>query len=754
MSRDLKALVAQMTLEEKAGMCSGKDFWRLKSVPRLDIPEVMVSDGPHGLRKQAGEADHLGINDSILAVCFPAACATAASFDRQLLRTMGDALGQECQAENVSVLLGPAINIKRSPLCGRNFEYFSEDPYLAGELAAAQVEGVQSHHVGTSLKHYAANNQEHMRMTCSSDMDERTLREIYLAGFETVVKKARPYTLMCSYNKVNGEYASENKHLLTEILRDEWGFDGYVMSDWGAVNDRVKGLEAGLELEMPASGGVTDAEIVAAVKEGRLDEAVLDRAVERILDVLFRYADNREDAVFDRNAHHQLSAELEKECAVLLKNEGVLPLNRSQKIAYIGGFAKTPRFQGGGSSHINSCQVSNALDCALAKGHVEYALGFAHDKDEMDEKLQAEAVEAARKADVAVIFAGLPDSFESEGYDRSHMHIPACQNQLIEQIAAVQPNTVVVLHNGSPVEMPWADKVSAILEMYLGGQGVGIATDALLFGEANPCGHLPETFPLQLEDNPSYLNFPGDGKHVKYAEGVFVGYRYYDKKKMAVRFPFGHGLSYTTFAYSNLRLSSPKLEDGGKVTVQLDIINTGLMAGKAVAQLYVRDLTGTGGRPDKELKGFEKVMLRPGECKTVSMELDARSLSWYSEELGDWYAAAGKYQLLVGASSADIRLTGELEFVTDRRLPFTVSPTTTLGEIMADPRLAPFVTEMIKSFNFTGDQDSEVASAAVNAEMAAQMMAGMPLRALRSFGSFSAEQLSGLISQLNGLLAQ
>lgn len=754
MSRDLKALVAQMTLEEKAGMCSGKDFWRLKSVPRLDIPEVMVSDGPHGLRKQAGEADHLGINDSILAVCFPAACATAASFDRQLLRTMGDALGQECQAENVSVLLGPAINIKRSPLCGRNFEYFSEDPYLAGELAAAQVEGVQSHHVGTSLKHYAANNQEHMRMTCSSDMDERTLREIYLAGFETVVKKAHPYTLMCSYNKVNGEYASENKHLLTEILRDEWGFDGYVMSDWGAVNDRVKGLEAGLELEMPASGGVTDAEIVAAVKEGRLDEAVLDRAVERILDVLFRYADNREDAVFDRNAHHQLSAELEKECAVLLKNEGVLPLNRSQKIAYIGGFAKTPRFQGGGSSHINSCQVSNALDCALAKGHVEYALGFAHDKDEMDEKLQAEAVEAARKADVAVIFAGLPDSFESEGYDRSHMHIPACQNQLIEQIAAVQPNTVVVLHNGSPVEMPWADKVSAILEMYLGGQGVGIATDALLFGEANPCGHLPETFPLQLEDNPSYLNFPGDGKHVKYAEGVFVGYRYYDKKKMAVRFPFGHGLSYTTFAYSNLRLSSPKLEDGGKVTVQLDITNTGLMAGKAVAQLYVRDLTGTGGRPDKELKGFEKVMLRPGECKTVSMELDARSLSWYSEELGDWYAAAGKYQLLMGASSADIRLTGELEFVTDRRLPFTVSPTTTLGEIMADPRLAPFVTEMIKSFNFTGDQDSEVASAAVNAEMAAQIMVGMPLRALRSFGSFSAEQLSGLISQLNGLLAQ
>lgn len=756
MSRDLKALVAQMTLEEKAGMCSGKDFWRLKSVPRLDIPEVMVSDGPHGLRKQAGEADHLGINDSISAVCFPAACATAASFDRQLLHTMGDALGQECQAENVSVLLGPAINIKRSPLCGRNFEYFSEDPYLAGELAAAQVEGVQSHHVGTSLKHYAANNQEHMRMTCSSDMDERTLREIYLAGFETVVKKAHPYTLMCSYNQVNGEYASENKHLLTEILRDEWGFDGYVMSDWGAVNDRVKGLEAGLELEMPASGGVTDAEIVTAVQEGRLDEAVLDRAVERILDVLFRYVDNREQAVFDRDAHHQLAAELEKECAVLLKNEGALPLKRGQKIAYIGGFAQNPRFQGGGSSHINSSHVSNALDCALAKGHVEYALGFAHDKDEIDEKLQAEAVEAARKADVAVIFAGLPDSFESEGYDRTYMQIPACQNQLIEQIAAVQPNTVVVLHNGSPVELPWADKVNAILEMYLGGQGVGIATDALLFGEANPCGHLPETFPYHLEDNPSYLNFPGDGKHVKYAEGVFVGYRYYDKKKMAVRFPFGHGLSYTTFQYANLRLSSPKLEDGGKVTVQLDITNTGLMAGKAVAQLYVRDLTGTAGRPDKELKGFEKVMLRPGETKTVSMELDARSLSWYCEELNDWYAASGKYQLLVGTSSADIRLTADLEFVTSRRLPFVVTPTTTIGEIMAEPRLAPAVAEMMSKMDIFGgaDKESEVAAAAVNAEMAAQMMAGMPLRSMRSFGGVTAEQLNGLIAQLNGLLGK
>ncbi len=751
--RDVKALIAQMTLEEKAGMCSGKDFWRLKSVPRLGIPEVMVSDGPHGLRKQDEKGDHLGINDSIKAVCFPTASATAASFDRELLHRLGDALGQECQAENVSVLLGPAINIKRSPLCGRNFEYFSEDPYLAGELSAAQIQGVQQHHVGTSVKHFAANNQEYMRLTCSSNMDERTLREIYLSAFEIAVKKAKPYTMMCSYNRINGEYASENEFLLNNILREEWGFDGYVMSDWGAVNDRVKGLKAGLELEMPGCGGCTDEEIVQAVKNGSLEESVLDRAVERILNIVFRFADNREEQTFDREQHHHLAVELEKECAVLLKNDGILPLSRQSKIAYIGGFAQTPRFQGGGSSHINSTKAPGALEISQSKGEVSFALGFPHDKDEADSNLFQQAVQTAAQADIAVVFAGLPDSFESEGYDRSHMEIPQCQNQLIEEILKVQLNVVVVLHNGSPIELPWADKVKGILEMYLGGQGVGEATDALLFGEANPSGHLPETFPLKLEDNPSFLNFPGDGTNVTYAEGVFVGYRYYEKKKMPVRFPFGHGLSYTTFAYSDLTLSQSSMKDADSVTVSVTVTNTGTRAGKAVVQLYIKDTTNATNRPEKELKGFEKVLLQPGESKVVSMELNSRSLSWYNESLGDWYAASGTYEILIGQSSQDIYLTGKLEFETEKELPFTITMNTTMAQLLAHPKLVQAAKEFAKDFSPTGnDNESDAAASAITAEMAQQMFLASPLRGLRSFSGVPTQKLLDKIEEFNQLL--
>ena len=760
MERNINELVAQMTLEEKAGLCSGADFWHLKGVERLGIPGVMVSDGPHGLRKQDQEADHLGINDSIKAVCFPAACATAASFDEALLERMGRALGEECRAEDVSVLLGPAVNIKRSPLCGRNFEYFSEDPYLAGKLAAAQVRGVQSWDVGTSVKHYAANNQEYRRMTCSSDMSERTLREIYLAPFETIVKEARPWTLMCSYNKLNGVFASENPHTLKEILRDEWGFDGYVMSDWGAVNDRVKGLAAGLELEMPSSNGVRDAQIVAAVRGGTLEEAVLDKAVARILNIVFRYADvQHPEAKFDSAAHHALAAELEKECAVLLQNKGALPLARDAKIAYIGGFAEKPRYQGGGSSHINASAVTSALDAARVNGtDVVYAEGFPADRDETDEAKFAAAVEAARAADAAIIFAGLPDSFESEGYDRSHMRLPECQDRLIARVAAVQPNTVVVLHNGSPVECPWAESVNAVLEMYLGGQGVGAAADALLYGDANPSGRLPETFPYQLEDNPSHLNFPGDGKNVEYAEGVFVGYRYYDKKKMAVRWPFGHGLSYTTFEYSNVRVSADVLNDGGTVTVYADIKNTGDRAGREVVQLYVADRTGTAGRPEKELKGFAKVALEPGETKTVELSVDARSLSWYSEALGGWYAAPGRYELLVGHSSRDIRGAAAVEFRTEKLLPFHVDENTTVGELLADPRTASSVRQMARQFMDTiapaAEDSADAAKEAVSDEMARQMMDNMPLRGLRSFGAFPEGALERMIADLNAKMAQ
>ena len=429
MKRDVKAIIKEMTLEEKAGMCSGKDFWHLKGVERLGIPEVMVSDGPHGLRKQAAEADHLGLNESIQAVCFPTACATACSFDRDLLEKMGERIGDECQAEDVSVILGPAVNIKRSPLCGRNFEYFSEDPYLASQMAASHIKGVQSKNVGTSIKHFAANNQEHRRMSCSSEVDERTLREIYLAAFETAVKEGKPDTVMCSYNRINGEFASENHWLLTEVLRDEWGFEGYVMSDWGAVNDRVKGLKAGLELEMPGSGGHTDKEIAEAVKKGELDEAVLDRAVERILNIVFKFADNRQEGKFDKEEDHKLAAKIEAESMVLLKNEDILPLSAQGK-----------KIQGGGSSHIHSFKTTSALEAVKDVAQVTYAQGYDVKEDVVDQAMLDQAVQTAKEADAAVIFAGLPDAFESEGYDRSHMRMPQCQNTLISEIAKVQEN--------------------------------------------------------------------------------------------------------------------------------------------------------------------------------------------------------------------------------------------------------------------------------------------------------------------------
>ena len=575
MKRDVKAIVKEMTLEEKAGMCSGKDFWHLKGVERLGIPEVMVSDGPHGLRKQAAEADHLGLNESIKAVCFPTACATACSFDRDLLEEMGERIGDECQAEDLSVILGPAVNIKRSPLCGRNFEYFSEDPYLASQMAASHIKGVQSKNVGTSIKHFAANNQEHRRMSCSSEVDERTLREIYLAAFETAIKEGKPDTVMCSYNRINGEFASENHWLLTEVLRDEWGFEGYVMSDWGAVNDRVKGLKAGLELEMPGSGGNTDKEIVEAVKSGELEEAVLDRAVERILNIVFKFADNRQEGRFDKEEDHKLAAKIEAESMVLLKNEGILPLSaKGKKIAFIGKFAESPRFQGGGSSHINSFKITSALEAVKDVAQVTYAQGYDVKEDVVDQAMLDQAVQTAKEADVAVIFAGLPDAFESEGYDRSHMRMPQCQNTLISEIAKVQENVVVVLHNGSPVEMPWADQVKGILEAYLGGQAVGQAEVDVLFGKVNPSGKLAETIPYKLSDNPSYLNFPGDGQTVEYKEGVFVGYRYYDTKEMPVRYPFGYGLSYTTFEYSDLQLSADRIKDTDTLKVTLKVKNT------------------------------------------------------------------------------------------------------------------------------------------------------------------------------------
>lgn len=750
----IKHLISKMTLEEKAGLCSGADTWRLKAAERLGIPSVMVSDGPHGLRKQEGRTDHLGLNESIKAVCFPAACALAASFDTELAGRIGDKLGEECRAENVAVLLGPAVNIKRSPLCGRNFEYFSEDPYLTGKMAAAQIKNVQKWHVGTSLKHFAANNQEHCRMTCSSNLSERTLREIYLTAFEIAVKEAKPWSVMCSYNKVNGVFASENKHLLTEILRDEWDFDGFVVSDWGAVNERVPGLEAGLDLEMPSSDGAGDLKIIEAVENKKLPEAVLDKAVERILTKVFEYVENHAPAaVFDRESHHKAAAEAEKECAVLLKNDGILPLSRDKKIAYIGEFAKVPRYQGGGSSHINPWTVTSALEAAEGKNMPVYAKGFPYDSDQADEEEMARAVQAAGQAQAAVIFAGLPDIYESEGYDRTHMRLPACQNELIERILQVQKNVIVVLHNGSPVELPWADKVSAILEMYLGGEGVGEAEDALLYGEAEPAGRLPETFPLCIEHTPAYLNFPGDGENVNYSEGVFVGYRYYEKKKLPVRYPFGHGLSYTQFEYTNMRVSDEMMEAGKKLTISIDVKNTGSRFGKETLQLYVADKTGTPGRPVKELKGFVKAALNPGETKTVEIKLDERAFQWYHEGIGQWYAADGDYELIAAHSSGDIRLTKTIQYKSGLVLPLKVDQNTTIMQLMRHPGTAPVVGQMLEAFKKHVPQDGgDDKNAAISAVMMREMVLNAPLRALVNFKLMDDKAMNGLIQKLNGLI--
>ena len=752
MERNLKELVSQMTLEEKAGMCSGLDFWHLKSVDRLDIPSVMVSDGPHGLRKQDDKADHLGINESIKAVCFPPAVLSACSFDRDLLRELGDTVGKEAQATDVSVVLGPAVNIKRSPLCGRNFEYYSEDPYLAGESAAAFIDGVQSHHVGTSIKHFAANNQELNRMSCSSEVDERTLREIYLPAFETAVRKSQPYTVMCSYNKINGTYSSENPWLLTEVLRDEWGFEGYVMSDWGAVNERVPGLKAGLDLEMPTSGGLTDREIVAAVQDGSLDESVLDQAVERILRITFTWLDNREEQDFTLEADHETARRIAEESMVLLKNENILPLTPSENVVFIGGFAKKPRYQGGGSSHINSFRVDSAIDAVRDIAEVSYVEGFSSSKDIYDEKLAAEAVEAAKKADKAVIFAGLPDSFESEGYDRSHMRLPECQDRLIREIAEVQPNTIVVLHNGSPVEMPWKDDVKGLLEAYLGGQAGGSAVVNILYGKVNPSGKLAETLPLKLSDNPSYLNF-AEREKVNYSEGVFVGYRYYDAKEMEVAFPFGHGLSYTTFKYSNLKLDRTEMTDQDTLTVSVDVTNTGSRAGKEVVQLYVSDRTGSVRRPLKELKGYEKVSLDPGETKTVTMTLDKRSFAWYSTELHDWYAASGEYEILIGASSRDIRLTEEIRLDSTQKLPLNLTLNTPMGDLIADERTREFglflKQKMDEFFGATGSDTKLSDDDSDEDPMADAMAASMPIRNVVSFGLMEKEELFRKLKEFN-----
>ncbi|WP_144497006.1 glycoside hydrolase family 3 C-terminal domain-containing protein [Bacillus toyonensis] len=757
MKRDIKKIISEMTLEEKASLCSGLDFWNTKGIERLGIPSIMVTDGPHGLRKQAEGADHLGIYNSIPSTCFPSAVGLASTWNKDLIHEVGVALGEECQAEHVGVLLGPGANIKRSPLCGRNFEYFSEDPYLSSQMAINHVKGVQSQGIGTSLKHFAANNQEHRRMSVDAIVDERTLREIYLASFEDVIKEAQPWTVMSAYNKVNGEYASENNYLLHDILKDEWGFEGFVVSDWGAVNERVASLANGLELEMPSSFGIGEKKIIDAINCGELSVKKLNQAVERLLYIIFKAYENQlENATYSKDTHHQLAREVASESMVMLQNEdSILPLKKEGTVAVIGEFAKQPRYQGGGSSHINPTKLESIFEelemVSGEKTNILFAQGYHLASDDVDENLINEAKKIAESADTAVLFVGLPDRYESEGFDRKHLQMPENHVQLIEAIAEVQSNIVVVLSNGAPIEMPWIGKVKGILEGYLGGQALGGAIADLLFGDANPSGKLAETFPEVLSDNPSYLNFPGEGDKVEYKEGVFVGYRYYDAKNIEPLFPFGFGLSYTNFEYSKLSISKNEIKDTDTVSVLVNVKNAGSIAGKEIVQLYIKDVESSMIRPEKELKGFEKVELQPGEEKTVSFTLNNRSFAYYNVELKDWHVETGEFEILVGKSSREIVLQDNIFVQSTTIIKKTVHRNTLLGDIFADRMLAPIAKELMEK----ALKDSPFASMAEGDSDASEMMDAMlnymPLRALVNFsaGAFTEEMLSEIIELLN-----
>ncbi|MBO3085139.1 beta-glucosidase [Cellulomonas fengjieae] len=736
---DVERALAQLTLEEKASLTSGSDFWHTTAVERVGIPAVMVSDGPHGLRKQSDNPDHLGLGESVPATCFPTAAALGSSWDADLLTRVGEALGRETRANDVAVLLGPGVNLKRTPLCGRNFEYVSEDPVVAGVLGAALVRGIQSQGVGTSLKHYAANNQESDRMRVSAEVDERTLREIYLPAFERVVKDAQPWTVMCAYNKVNGTYASQNHWLLTEILRDEWAFEGLVVSDWGAVHDRVPALAAGLDLQMPGAGPGPDDEIVAAVRDGSLDESVLDASVRRVLRLVARGLPAVSSAAsFDVDAHHDLAREAAAAGSVLLKNEGaLLPLPSTDGVAVVGEFARTPRYQGAGSSQVNPTRLDAALDALRSVGDdVPFAAGFTIPGGPAgdDDDLLAEAVSVARDAGTVVAFVGLPAPDESEGYDRPRFELPDNQVALLRAVAAVNPRVVVVLANGSAVGVSgWHDLVPAILETWLGGQAGGSAVADLLLGIRTPSGRLAETIPHRIEDTPAFGNFPGEAGVVRYGEGVLVGYRWYDTRAMDVAYPFGHGLSYTTFSYDSLDATV----DGSDVTVTVTVTNTGPVAGAEVVQVYLRDPRAAVLRPTRELKAFAKVALEPGESREVAFALTARDLSYWHPGLRRWVVEGGEFVVEAGASSRDIRGSVSLH-VEGEPLWSPLTSMSTIEEWFAHPVGGPLMQAALVP----------PADLPLDDTMAA-MMLQMPAKVIAEFGipGFDRARLDALVAQ-------
>ncbi|WP_436789653.1 beta-glucosidase family protein [Yinghuangia sp. YIM S10712] len=700
---DVEDVLAALTLEEKASLLSGRGAWETADVERCGVPSIVLTDGPHGVRMHDPKAESFSLDASLPATCFPTAAALGSSWDVNLLTRVGEALGAESRATGVAVLLGPGINIKRSPLCGRNFEYLSEDPVVSGRLGAALVRGVQSTGVGASVKHYAANNQETNRMRISADVDVRTLREIYLAAFEHVVTAAKPLTIMAAYNKVNGVHAAQNPWLLTEVLRGEWAYDGLVVSDWGAVKDPVEAVAAGLDLEMPSTNGASAARLVEAVRAGRIEEAVVDRAVTRLLTLINRTA-APQPPVQDVNLaeHHALARTAAAESAVLLKNEdAVLPLDPDARaeVAVIGEFARTPRFQGAGSSKVRPTRVDNALDALTqAAGEhlrLSFSPGFTLSGDKND-ALLSDAVAAAEAADVALVFLGLPEGFESEGYDRDSIDLPEVQLRLLDAVAQVNRNVVVVLANGGVVEVAsWQHHARAILEGWLNGQAGGGAVADLLFGRANPCGRLAETVPLRLRDNPSHLNFPGSEGHVAYGERLYVGYRYYDAQDIAVGYPFGHGLSYTTFGYSDLRTTVDGEGEDVVLQVRLNVTNTGPVAGKEVVQVYVGDVDASVDRPVRELKAFAKVALQPGESTPVEFELHARDLSFFSITHDRWVLEAGDFTIGVGASSRDLRLTATAT-VDAPSLALPVTWDSAIWEWLAHPDGGPILLRALR----------------------------------------------------------
>ena len=648
-------IIDKMTLEEKAGMCSGLDMWHTKGVERLGIPSGMTTDGPHGLRKQ-GNGD--SVHKSAASTCFPTASCCASTWNREIVGKMGQAIGEEALKEKVGVVLGPGVNIKRTSTCGRNFEYYSEDPLLAGKLAASFIKGVQSQGVGTSLKHFFANNQETRRMTVSAEADERTLREIYLRPFEYAVKEGKPKTIMCSYNKINGVYACENKKYLNDVLREEWGYDGIVMSDWGATNERPKGVDAGLELEMPGNGGYNDALIVEAVKKGTLSEEVLDRAVDRMLDLVFSTPDYTQDYTYDADEHNALSAEIAKEGAVLLENKNdALPLSGKEKILVVGEMAKKPRYQGAGSSHINPTKLTSFVDVLEQNGvEYDYARGYKINKSgKIYPGLIDQAVEKAKDKDKVIVFAGLTDSYEAEGFDRKNIDMPIAHLQLIDALANSGAKVIVVLATGSPIAMPFKDKVKAILMMHLGGQNVGTATYDLLYGKQSPSGKLAETYPLALQDIPSYNDLTGDFVKTQYREGIYVGYRYFDTAGKAVAYPFGYGLSYTKFEYSNLKVDNT-FDVDGKVLVSFDVTNVGKTDGKEIVQVYVHRRNHNIFTPNKELKAFDKVFVKAGESVRVELSLDKDAFSSFITAKNAFDVVGSDYDIIVASSSVDEKL--------------------------------------------------------------------------------------------------